>query len=155
MTTKLMERPGMGVTGVSTPGMGLMGAAGTMPAGMNMAMVPRCTMKMEKWTGGMKITCTCNDAVSAGMLQNLCVMTAGGLCSCCMMLNGMVVCCCNLMMGMCKWEMTEKGCTMTCTSGDKDCCAMIQACCECMAAMTKAGCTCCMMQSGAPVCCSC
>jgi hypothetical protein len=32
---------------------------------------------------------------------------------------------------------------------------MIQACCECMAAMMKAGCTCCMMQSGAPVCCSC
>ena len=31
---------------------------GMMPAGMgNMMMVPRCTMKMEKCAGGMKITC--------------------------------------------------------------------------------------------------
>ena len=33
---------------------------------MNMMMVPRCTMKIEKCTGGMKITCTCDDATSAG-----------------------------------------------------------------------------------------
>jgi hypothetical protein len=30
---------------------------------------------------------------------------------------------------------------------------MIQACCECMTAMMKAGCNCCMMMSGTPVCC--
>src|SRR6516225_8139936 len=103
MTTKLMERAGMSLTGMGTPAMGMgpgmMGAAGTAPAGMNMMMAPRCTMKMEKCTGGMKMTCTCDDAMAAGMLQNLCMMMAGGLCSCCMMMNGMVVCACNLMMG--------------------------------------------------------
>jgi hypothetical protein len=30
---------------------------------------------------------------------------------------------------------------------------MIQACCECCAAMMKHGCTCCMMMNGMPVCC--
>ena len=66
------------------------------------------------------------------MLQNLCTMMAGGMCSCCMMMNGMMVCCCNMMMGMCKCEMTDgMGVCVTCTSGDKDCCAMIQACCDC------------------------
>jgi hypothetical protein len=30
---------------------------------------------------------------------------------------------------------------------------MIQSCCECMAGMMKAGCTCCLMMNGTPVCC--
>jgi hypothetical protein len=30
---------------------------------------------------------------------------------------------------------------------------MIQSCCDCMSAMMKAGCTCCMMMNGTPVCC--
>ena len=45
--------------------------------------------------------------------------------------------------------------TITCTSGDKACCAMIQACCDCMCGMMKAGCTCCVMMNGMPVCCGC
>ena len=69
------------------------------------------------------------------------------------MMNGMMVCCCNLTMGMCKCEMTEDGLRITCTSGDKACCDMIQACCDCMTAMMKAGCTCCMMMNDMPVCC--
>src|SRR5947209_7804239 len=68
-------------------------------------------------------------------------------------MNGMMVCCCNLTMGMCKCEMTGDGCVVTCTSGDPKCCDMIQACCDCMAAMMKAGCTCCLMMNGTPVCC--
>jgi hypothetical protein len=32
---------------------------------------------------------------------------------------------------------------------------MIQACAESCAAMMKAGCTCCMMMNGMPVCCGC
>src|SRR4051812_33022626 len=81
MMTKLMERAGMGMTGMGAPAMGpgMMGGTASMPAGMNMMMVPRCTMTMEKCTGGMKITCTCEDAMSAGMLQNLCTMMAGGM----------------------------------------------------------------------------
>ena len=116
----MMDRAGMGMAGMGAQGMGMgtMGAPTTMPGGPGMMMVPRCTIKMEKCTGGMKITCTSDDKMSAGMMQNLCTMLAGGMCSCCMMMNGMMVCCCNLMMGMCKCEMTEDGVTMTCTSGD-------------------------------------
>jgi hypothetical protein len=32
---------------------------------------------------------------------------------------------------------------------------MIQACCDCMNAMMKAGCTCCVMMNNTPVCCCC
>jgi hypothetical protein len=56
-------------------------------------------------------------------------------------------------MGMCKCEMTEHGVSITCTSGDTPCSQMIQACCDCLSVMTDAGCTCCVMLNGAPVCC--
>jgi hypothetical protein len=151
----MMERSGMGMAGLGAPAAGALGTPAMTPGVTNMMMVPRCTMKMEKCTGGVKITCTCEDKVSAGMLQNLCTMMAGGMCSCYCILNGMVACCCNLMMGQCKCEPTENGVCLTCTSGDKDCCAMIQACCESCNALMKVGCTCCMMMNGMPVCCSC
>jgi hypothetical protein len=152
----MMERSGMGMPGMSMPTpTGMMGGPGATTSGMNMMMVPRCTMSFEKCSGGMKIVCHCEDKVSAGMLQNLCTMMAGGLCSCCCMMNGMMVCCCNLTMGMCKCEATEDGVCMTCTSGDPACTSMIQACCACMTAMMKSGCTCCMMMNGMPVCCGC
>jgi len=108
---------------------------------------------MEKVSGGMKITCSCDDKVSTSMVQNLCNMLAGGMCSCYVMMNGMMVCCCNLTMGMCKCDMTKDGVSITCTSGDPKCGEMIQACCECMATMLKAGCTCCVMMNNTPVCC--
>ena len=73
MTTMMAERNVMG--------MGMTGPAAATPAGMNMMMVPRCKMTLEKCAGGMKITCACDDKVSAGMLQNLCTMMAGGMCS--------------------------------------------------------------------------
>src|SRR2546426_511978 len=47
-------------------------------------------MTMKQCAGGLTITCTCDDTMSAAMLQNLCTMLAGGLCTCCMMMNGMV-----------------------------------------------------------------
>ena len=57
--------------------MGSMGMTGSMPAGMtpmmpgaaagmNCMMVPRCTVKMEKCTGGMKITCSTSDKMACG-----------------------------------------------------------------------------------------
>jgi hypothetical protein len=154
MTGTMMDRLSMmtgmmGGTGMAAPGMGM----GAMPAGMNMMMVPRCTMKCEKVQGGMKIICTCDDTTACGMMQNLCTMMAGGMMSCCMMMNGMVVCCCNLVMGMCKCDMTDKGMAVTCTSGDPKCAEMIQACCDCMSTMLKDGCTCCLMMNNTPVCC--
>jgi hypothetical protein len=153
----MMERSAMGMPGMAGPGMGAptMGAPTGMPTGTNYMMVPRCTIKMEKCTGGMKITCTCDDEVACSMVQNLCTMMTGGMCSCCMMMNGMMVCCCNLTMGMCKCEMTKKGVTITCTSGDAKCGEMIQACCDCMSCMLKDGCTCCVMMNNTPVCCGC
>jgi hypothetical protein len=156
-STMMMERTGMAMPGMGVPGMTTptMGAPGVMPGVTNYLMVPRCTVKMEKCTGGMKITCICDDTMSASMLQNLCTMLAGGMCSCCMMMNGMTVCCCNLTMGLCQCEMTDKGVCLTCTSGDIKCGQMIQACCDCMSSMMEAGCTCCVMMNSTPVCCGC
>src|SRR3954453_23674449 len=138
MSMMVMERAGMAMPGMTT-GMGTMGSptAGMMP---NMMMVPRCTMKMEKSKTGMTITCTCDDAMAANMVKNLCSMLTGSMVSCCMMMNGMMVCNCNMTMGMCSCEMTDKGCKINCTSGDAKCCQMIQACCDCMNAMMQSGC---------------
>ena len=155
----MMDRSGlMGVAGVMGPagmGAGTMGTPGTMPAGMNMMMVPRCDVKVEKCTGGMTISCTSDDKVVSGMVQNLCTMLAGGMCSCSMILNGVTVCTCCLTMGLCKCEMTDKGCVITCTSGDQKCCEMIQSCCDCLSTLMGAGCTCCVMMNNTPVACGC
>jgi hypothetical protein len=151
----MMERtglPGMGLPGMSTP---TVGSPTTTPAGANWMMVPRCTVRMEKCTGGMKITCHCDDKMACSMVQNLCTALSTGLCSCCVMMNGMMVSCCNLTMGMCRCEVTDSGVCITCTSGDSQCCQMIQACCECMCTMMEAGCTCCVMMNNTPVCCGC
>jgi hypothetical protein len=154
-STMMMERtgmgmPGMGMPGMTTPTMG--GPAGGMTA-PGYVMVPRCTFKYEKCTGGMKMYCICDDKVACSMMQNLCTMLAGGMCSCTLMMNGMTVCTCHFTMGMCKCEMTETGVCITCTSGDSHCCEMIQACCDCMTTMVHAGCTCCVMMNNTPVCC--
>ena len=69
------------------------------------------------------------------------------------MMNGMCLCQCNLAMAMCKCECTKDGVCVTCTSGDKACCDMIQACCDCMTSMLKGGCTCCLCMGNTPVCC--
>ena len=153
----MMERTTMGMPGMSVPGMGAPAMSpSTGPAmGTNWMVVPRCTFKMEKCSGGMRIICVCDDKLACSMVQNLCTMLAGGMCSCYVMMNGMTVCCCNLTMGLCKCEMTKDGVCVTCTSGDAKCCEMIQACCDCLACMLKAGCTCCLMMNNTPVCCGC
>jgi hypothetical protein len=33
------------------------------------------------------------------------------------------------------------------------CCDMIQACCDCVMGCMKAGCSCCLMMGGTPICC--
>jgi hypothetical protein len=151
----MMERTGMAMPGMGVPGMGTspLGTPTGVPVGTNWMMVPRCTFKMEKVTGGMRVTCICDDPMACSMVQNLCTMLAGGMCSCCVMMNGMTVCYCNLTMGMCKCEMTETGVYFTCTSGDPQCSEMIQACCDCVSVMMNAGCTCCFLMNNTPVCC--
>src|SRR5206468_650314 len=88
----MMERPGMMMPGMSQG----MPASGTAPMMPNMMMVPRCKMKFEKMSGGMKISCACDDPTACSMMRNLCNMLAGGMVSCCAMMNGMTVCCCNM-----------------------------------------------------------
>jgi hypothetical protein len=151
MTGMMMERAGM--TPMTAQGMTAPGMTSPMTAPSSWVMVPRCTFKFEKCQGGMKVTCVCDDQMGRSMMQNLCTMLQGGMCSCCAMMNGMMVCCCNLTMGMCKAEMTDKGVCVTCTSGDSKCCEMIQSCCDCLACMSKDGCTCCLMMNNTPVCC--
>ena len=153
MVGTMMKMDTVGMPGMGT-GMAPMGGTSA-PMMPNMMMVPRCTMKFEKCTGGMRITCACDDPTACSMMQNLCGMLAGGMVSCCMMMNGMMVCCCNLTLGMCKCEMTKDGCVVTYTSGDAKCCEMIQACCDCLACMMKDGCTCCLMMNNTPVACAC
>ncbi len=156
-STMMMERTGMGVPGIGVPGMAApsVGAPTGVPSAANWMMVPRCNYKFDKCTGGMKITCSCEDKMACSMVQNLCTMLAGGMCSCCVMMNGITVCYSNLTMGMCKYEMTDNGVCITCTSGDTKSCEMIQACCDCLNCMLDAGCTCCLLINNTPVCCGC
>jgi hypothetical protein len=58
-------------------------------------------------------------------------------------------------MGLCKIEPTESGCCITCTSGDQQCCEMIQACCECVSCCLEAGCSCCVLLNNTPICIGC
>jgi hypothetical protein len=88
----MLDRAGVGVSGMGAMGVGTMPRSTRMPGGMNMMMAPRGTIAMEKCTGGMKMTCRSDDKAAAGMIQNLCTMLAGGMCSCCSMMNGMPVC---------------------------------------------------------------
>ncbi|MBY0526507.1 MAG: hypothetical protein K2R98_24140 [Gemmataceae bacterium] len=152
-STLLMERTGMGVQGV--PGLGTPTVGGPVggPVGTNWLMVPRCTFKVEKCSGGVKITCHADDKVACSMVQNLCSMLAGGMCSCCVMYNGVTMCYYNFSQGLCKFDCTEQGVCFTCTSGDQQCCQMIQSCCEAISCCLEAGCTCCFLVNNTPVCC--
>ena len=152
MTTMMMDKGMMmGPMGAGSMPMGMTGAGAAAPSGM--CMVTRCTMKMEKCAGGMKITCTCDDEMSATTLQNMCKMLAGSMCSCCCMMNGMMMCQCNMCMCKCECTNTKNGVCFTCTSGDKSCADMCQACCDCMMKCMEAGCMCCVCLGGMPVCC--
>jgi len=153
MSSVMMER-GMSAARGMAGAMPMMGQmAGMAAAAPGMMMVPRCRMKMEKCAGGMKVTCVCEDEVAAATLQNLCKMAAGGMCSLCCMMNGTMICCCNMAMCKCECADTKDGVCITCTSGDKACCDMIQACCDCMCACMNSGCMCCVCFNGMPCCC--
>ncbi|MFM7151767.1 MAG: hypothetical protein ACKO23_18220 [Gemmataceae bacterium] len=149
-STMMMERTAMGVQGmpgIPTPGVGVPAVSS------NWMVVPRCTYRFEKVANGVRITCVCDDPTAKSMMQNLCTALMGGLCSVCCTMNGVTVCTCNLTMGICKVEMTDCGCCITCTSGDKHCCEMIQSCCDCISTMCSAGCTCTVLLNNTPVCC--
>jgi hypothetical protein len=152
-STMMVERTGTsypGVPGYATP---TPSVPTGMPAASGYLMVPRCTLKFEKCSGGMKVTCSAEDKTAASMMQNLCTMLAGGTCCCYCTWNGVTVQSCCFTMGQCKYEMTEKGICITCTSGDSKCCEMIQACCDCLTGLYESGCVCCWMINNTPVCC--
>ena len=135
------------------PGMQAGSMPGVSPAAANWCVVPRCEIEFEKCTGGFKIHCRCEDDVACGTLQNLCRMMADGLCSCVCTFNGIAVAQCCLVPGITKCEFTKDGCCITCTSGDKACCAMLQSFCECLAACCKSGCSTYVCFNNTPVCC--
>jgi hypothetical protein len=120
---------------------------------MNMMMMPRASMKMEKMDGGMKIMCSFKDPEAMAMMQNLCAMLEGGMMSCSMMMNGMQMMTCNMMMGMCKCETMANGMTMSWTSGDAMMSTMIQDCCSSMMSMKDCGCTMVLSMNNTPICC--
>jgi len=132
---------------------GAIGAPATFPSASNLCMVPRCEIKFEKITGGTKICCTCEDETMAATLQNMCRMLCDGLCSCCCLMNGIQTCQCNFAMCSCKCVNSADGVEIHCTSGDKHCASMIQACCDCQHKCMQAGCICCISFGGMPVCC--
>ena len=70
-------------------------------------------------------------------------------------MNGICVCQCNLACGMCTCEYTKDGVCITCKSGDKACCEMIQACCDCLSKCLDSGCCCYVSFHNTPVCCGC
>ena len=125
------------------------------PAMGHMMMLPRCTMKIEKCKGGLKLICSCEDEVACGTLQNLCQSLCDGLCSCCCTMNGIPCCQVNLCCGICKCESTKDGVCITCLSGDKACCDLIQACGDCLSQCLESGCCCYVSFGGTPVCCGC
>ena len=139
---------------MGSPASGASSAPGAAPAA-NWCVVPRCTLKVEKCPGGLKLHCKCDDDVACATLQNLCKMLAGSMCSCCCTLNGVPCCTLNLACGICTCECTKDGVCITCTSGDKACCEMIQACCDCLACLCKNGCCCYVCFGNTPVCCCC
>jgi hypothetical protein len=147
MLERSLNAPGTPNLGSQSTPTGLPGTAA------NWSMVPRCEMRFEKCSGGVKITCRCEDEVACGALQNLCKMLAGGLCSCCCTWNGMTVCQCNFCCGNCQCEMTKDGVCITCTTGDKTCEKMIQSCRETLACCLEAGCCCYVCFNNTPVCC--
>ena len=69
----MMERTGTAMPrmGTSTMGMPGMTSPSAMPTGFNFLMVPRCTIKLEKFTGGMKINCSADDKMAACMAHEL------------------------------------------------------------------------------------
>ena len=152
MTSVLLERGPTAAGGTSfgfQPSTTPTGA----PAGTNWSILPRCELKFEKCAGGFKINCCCPDDVSCATLQNLCKMLCEGTCSCCCTCNGIQVCQCSLTCGICKCDFTADGCCITCTSGDKACCDMLQACCDCLSCCCENGCCCYVCFGNTPVCC--
>ncbi len=96
---------------------------------MNMMMIPRTIMQVEKCDNGMKIMCNSQDANNCEMMTNLHSMLSGSTTSMCMMMNGIMVMNCNMVMGMCKCEMTEEGMCINWSSGDSMMCNMITVLC--------------------------
>lgn len=142
----------MGMMGVTYPTV-TPSTVPTMPSVPGMMVVPRGVMKFEKCTGGVKIYCVCEDALSISMVQNLCTMLQGGMVGCCVTMNGQTVCTCNFCCCNCTWEKTTNGVCFTCISGDANCCTMVQCCADCVCTCCMPGCVCCLTIAGTPICC--
>lgn len=153
----LLERGASAVAPFTGTGPGPGWQTGTIPtgspAGANWCVLPRCTIEFQKSANGLKIQCRCEDEVACGTLQNLCRMLSDGLCSCYCCINGISIFQCNLACGICKCEYTKDGCSITCTSGDKNFAAILQSCGESLSRCCESGCYCYVCFNNTPICC--
>lgn len=157
MVNMTMDRTSMmGVSGVPTM-TGMPSTYPTMPGMMpgvpNMMMVPRCTVRMEKCTTGVKIYCVCTESVAVAMVQNLCMMQAGQIVGCYVTMNGQTVCSVNFCCCVCTVEKTADGVCISCTTGDATCCQVVQCCADCCCNCCVTGCISCVTMGGMPICC--
>ena len=111
-----------------------------------------CELAFEKFVGGFRIRCACDDSLACEDFQMLCDSICDRDCSCCCVRDGMQMCCFNLACCKCKYEQTEGGCTLTCTSRDTKCCDMLKSMCECLETCCQNGC-CCYICFGDKCCC--
>ena len=111
-----------------------------------------CEISFEKCKGGFRIQCCCDDSAECSDLQCLCAAIGEGNCSCCCTRNEKPICTFNLGCDRCKCENTDDGCCITCTSGDAECCEMLEACCDCLECCCQNGC-CCYIYFGDKCCC--
>ena len=162
ISATMMERTGTAVPGFTFPGWGQQTYTtpgyGTSPftqPPVNYFNVPRCTYKVERTSDGCKIHCICEEQTSCSVVQNLCTVLNGGNCWCNFTYNGVTVCTYNFTLGLCRWDIVDKGVTLTCSSGDPRCQQSLQTWCDCFTAMVNAGCYCTCYVQNTPICCGC
>jgi hypothetical protein len=112
----------------------------------------QCQLKFEKYKGGLRIRCRCNEAADCADFQNLCQSVCNGTLICCCTQDDLQVCKFDFSNADCKCENMKDGCCITCTSGDAKCAKTLQACCECLETCCKND-GCCTVYFGNTCCC--
>jgi hypothetical protein len=113
-----------------------------------------CEFSFERFIGGFRIFCRCDDSAECTDLQTLCEAICENGCSCCCVRDGVQVCSFNFSCNKCKCkcESLEGGCSITCSSRDSKCCDMLAAICDCIECCCKNNC-CCYICFGDKCCC--
>jgi len=111
-----------------------------------------CEFTFEKFVGGFRIRCCCDDSLDCSDMQSLCDAICNQGCTCCCVRDGIQVCSFNLCCAKCKCENIEGGCSITCSSRDAKCCDILGTICECLETCCQNSC-CCYICFGNKCCC--